>query len=195
MWSIDNIIAWITVIVSSEGVMAKWGVGVYQSKRFPTWINTCIFPDLNMCIYAPDILDCSTHTQDHYHPDCVSFLSNIPIYHNQTHLAARMTSEQHGESKHFHMGKVMKVQWGMQCSCALHQHSFPPRLDSAIVQEDEITVTRQWQWHTVDFVHKNCFAGFLFSMMTVWWGFVLHCRCRMRVSKAVFFTTNQGGEK
>lgn len=153
--------------------MKEWwpNGGGFQSKRSPTWINTCIFPDLNMSIYAPDILDCSTHTQDHYHPDCVSFLSNIPIYHNHTHLTARMTSEQHGESKHFHMGKVMKVQWGMQCSCALHQHSFPPRLDSASVQEDEITVTRQWQWHAVDFVHKNCFAGFLFGMMTAWWGF------------------------
>lgn len=63
-----------------------------------------------MCIYAPDILDCCTHTQDYYHPDDVSCQYNIPIYHNHTHLTARMTSEQHSEFKHFHMGKLMKVQ-------------------------------------------------------------------------------------
>lgn len=55
----------------------------------------------------------ATHTSSHtglLPSDYMSVLSNIPIYHNHTHLAALMTPEQRGESKHSHMGKVMKVQ-------------------------------------------------------------------------------------
>lgn len=99
-------------LVSSEAVIAKMGrfggVVTQMANGPPTWINTCIFPDLNMCIYVPDISDCSTYTptQRHYHPDSVPFPSNIPIYHNHTHLTAwhdmratlRIQIFPHGES-------------------------------------------------------------------------------------------------
>ena len=56
---------------------------------------------------------------------CVSFPSNIEIYHNHTGLTAWPDVEQRRESEHFHMGEVMKVQWGVQWSRVPHQHTFP----------------------------------------------------------------------
>ena len=58
----------------------------------------------------PRHLDCCTHTQTHR---AINFLSlwhssNVLIHHNHAHSTAHVTSHQHSECKHFHLGESHK---------------------------------------------------------------------------------------
>lgn len=109
--------------------------GVQMANGPPTWINTAIFTELNMCIYAPDMLDCSTHTlplpsclyvclwESVCTCVCVPLPSNTQIYHNHTSLTSwhdmrlRIQAFPHGGSHESTMRCVVEL--------LAHQHSFP----------------------------------------------------------------------